>query len=45
MTNFEARSGPTSPYYDKKMITNDSDMILEIKNLIAAKKTVIFIDV
>jgi hypothetical protein len=34
MADFEAQSGPTIPCYEKKMITNDSDTILEIKDLI-----------
>jgi hypothetical protein len=38
MTDFEAQSGPTIPNYEKKMTTNNSDTILEVKDLIAAPK-------
>jgi hypothetical protein len=38
MANFEAQSGATIPYYEKKMDTDDSDTILEIKDLITAQK-------
>ena len=38
MTDFEAQSGPTIPYYEKKMNTNNSDTILEIKGQITVPK-------
>jgi len=34
MADFEVQPGPTIPYYEMKMITNDSDTIFEIKDLI-----------
>ena len=33
---FEGGPSASVPYYEKKMDTNDSDMILDIKNLIKA---------
>ncbi len=37
MADFEAQSRPTIPYYEMKMITNDSDTIFEIKDLITVQ--------
>jgi len=45
MTNVEAQSRATMSYYEKKIDTNPSDTILEIKDLITAQKTVTFTDV